>query len=252
MAERKRVALVTGAARGIGYGVAGRLARDGAHVVITDVLDSVADSAAALRAEGGSVDGITGDVSDEAWVAALARQLEERHGGVDILVNNAGISPKRDGSKILVRDTTWAEWQQVMAINLGGAFLMCRAFVPGMQARGWGRVVTISSQAARTRADIAGAAYAASKAGLVAFSRVLASEAGRQGVTVNCIAPGRIESPMQAVAGEEATREYVTRIPVGRIGTAADIAATVAFLASEEAGFITGATLDVNGGFFMG
>ncbi|RKK05929.1 SDR family oxidoreductase [Pseudoroseomonas wenyumeiae] len=252
MAERKRVALVTGAARGIGYGIAGRLARDGAHVVITDVLDSVAGSAAALRAEGGSVEGIAGDVSDEAWVAALARQMEERHGGVDILVNNAGISPKRDGGKILVRDTTWAEWQQVIAINLGGAFLMCRAFVPGMQARGWGRVVTISSQAARTRADIAGAAYAASKAGLVAFSRVLASEAGRQGVTVNCIAPGRIESPMQAVAGEEATREYVTRIPVGRIGTAADIAATVAFLASEEAGFITGATLDVNGGFFMG
>jgi 3-oxoacyl-[acyl-carrier protein] reductase len=252
MAKQKRVALVTGAARGIGYGIAGRLARDGAHVVITDVLDSVADSAAALRAEGGSAEGIVGDVSDESWVGDLARQLEERHGGVDVLVNNAGISPKRDGSKIPVRDTAWEQWRQVMDINLGGAFLMCRALVPGMQARGWGRVVTISSQAARTRADIAGAAYAASKAGLVAFSRVLASEVGRQGVTVNCIAPGRIESPMQAVAGEDATREYVTRIPVGRIGTAGDIAATVAFLASEEAGFITGATIDVNGGFFMG
>jgi 3-oxoacyl-[acyl-carrier protein] reductase len=247
MAERQRVALVTGAARGIGYGIAERLARDGARVVITDVLETVTDSAARLGAEG-----VVGDVSDEAWVLSLARRLEAEHGGVDVLVNNAGISPKRDNRKVPVRDTDWADWRRVMDINLGGAFLMCRALVPGMEARGWGRVISISSQAARTRADIAGAAYAASKAGMVAFSRVLASEVGKKGVTVNCIAPGRIESPMQAVAGEEATREYITRIPVGRIGTGADIAATVAFLASDEAGFITGATLDVNGGFFMG
>jgi 3-oxoacyl-[acyl-carrier protein] reductase len=247
MAERQRVALVTGAARGIGYGIAERLARDGARVVITDVLETVTDSAARLGAEG-----VVGDVSDEAWVLSLARRLEAEHGGVDVLVNNAGISPKRDNRKVPVRDTDWADWRRVMDINLGGAFLMCRALVPGMEARGWGRVISISSQAARTRADIAGAAYAASKAGMVAFSRVLASEVGKKGVTVNCIAPGRIESPMQAVAGEEATREYITRIPVGRIGTGADVAATVAFLASDEAGFITGATLDVNGGFFMG
>lgn len=247
MAERQRVALVTGAARGIGYGIAERLVRDGARVVITDVLEDVRSSAAKLGAEA-----VVGDVSDETWVASLARRLEAEHGGVDILVNNAGISPKRDNRKVPVRDTGWADWRRVMDINLGGAFLLSRALVPGMEARGWGRVISISSQAARTRADIAGAAYAASKAGMVAFSRVLASEVGRCGVTVNCIAPGRIESPMQAVAGEDATREYITRIPVGRIGTAADIAATVAFLASEEAGFITGATLDVNGGFFMG
>ena len=143
-------------------------------------------------------------------------------------------------------------WNSVLAVNVTGAFLLCREATPAMQEKGWGRVVNISSQAARTRADIAGAAYAASKSAMIGLSRVLASEVGRSGVTVNCIAPGRIESPMQAVAGADATREYVSRIPVGRIGTAADIAATVAFLASEEAGFITGATLDVNGGFFMG
>jgi 3-oxoacyl-[acyl-carrier protein] reductase len=246
------VALVTGAARGIGLGIAERLARDGAHVVIADVLPEAGEGAAELARQGLSAQAMVGDVSDEAWTRDVAARLAAEHGGVDMLVNNAGISPKRDGRKVLVRDMALAEWNAVMAVNLTGAFLLCRECVPGMQERGWGRVVNISSQAGRTRTDIAGAAYAASKAGLIGFSRVLASEVGTSGVTVNCIAPGRIESPMQAVAGEAATRDYVSRIPVGRIGTAADIAATVAFLASEEAGFITGATIDVNGGFFMG
>jgi 3-oxoacyl-[acyl-carrier protein] reductase len=243
---------VTGAARGIGLGIAGRLARDGAHVIITDVLAEVQDSAAKLSKEGLSVEALVGDVSSEAWTLEATARIAAAYGGIDILVNNAGISPKRDGRKVLVRDTTLADWQAVMDINLTGAFLLSRACVPAMVDRGWGRIVNISSQAARTRADIAGAAYAASKAGMIGFSRVLASEVGKAGVTVNCIAPGRIESPMQAVAGAEATRDYVSRIPVGRIGTSSDIAATVAFLASDESGFITGATIDVNGGFFMG
>jgi 3-oxoacyl-[acyl-carrier protein] reductase len=248
----KRVALVTGAARGIGLGIAERLARDGAQVIITDIIPEVTESAQALRRQGFAVDAMSGDVCDPDWCQNVVRRIEDDHGQLDILVNNAGISPKRDGRKILVRDTSLEQWNAVLAVNLTGAFLLCRAATPGMQARGWGRVVNISSQAGRTRADIAGAAYAASKAGLIGFSRVLASEVGRDGVTVNCIAPGRIESPMAAVAGEEANREYVARIPVGRIGTAGDIASTVAFLASDEAGFITGATIDVNGGFFMG
>ena len=251
MADKRRVALVTGAARGIGYGIAERLARDGAHVVLTDVLDDVAGSAAKLTEAGWSAEGLVGDVSDEAWVTAVTAGVNTRLGGIDVLVNNAGISPKHDNRKIAVQDTPRAQWDQVLAVNLTGAFMLCRACVPGMRARGWGRVITISSQAARSRTDVAGAAYAASKAGLIGLSRVLASEVGADGVTVNCIAPGRIESPMQAVAGEEATRQYVSRIPVGRIGTAGDIAATVAFLASEEASFITGATIDVTGGFFM-
>lgn len=252
VAGKRRIALVTGASRGIGHGIAERLARNGAHVVISDVLAEVHEAAERLRSAGLAVDGVEGSVADEGWTGDVVRRIESDHGSLDILVNNAGISPKRDGKKIPVRDTPLAQWNEVLAVNLTGAFLLCRAAVPGMTERGWGRIVTISSQAARTRADIAGSAYAASKAGLVALSRVLASEVGRSGVTVNCIAPGRIESPMQAVAGADATDEYVSRIPVGRIGTAADIAATVAFLASEEAGFITGATIDVNGGFFMG
>lgn len=248
----QRVALVTGAAGGIGLGIAERLAMQGAIVLITDVAAHLADSAAALREKGHRVNAVPGDVTDEAWCGEVVARARRDHGSLDILVNNAGISPKRDGRKIPVRDTDLAEWNRVLAVNLTGAFLLCRAATPAMQERGFGRVVNIASQAARTRADIAGAAYAASKSGMIGLSRVLASEVGRDGVTVNCIAPGRIESPMAAVAGADANREYVQRIPVGRIGTADDIAATVAFLASEEAGFITGATLDVNGGFFMG
>jgi 3-oxoacyl-[acyl-carrier protein] reductase len=248
----KRVALVTGAARGIGLGIAERLAGDGATVVISDVIGEVSESAEALRRKGYAAQGVQGDVTDRTWCEEVVARTTRDHGSLDILVNNAGISPKRDGRKILVRDTDPDQWNSVLAVNLTGAFLLCRAATPTMQERGWGRVVNISSQAGRTRVDIAGAAYAASKAGLIGFSRVLAAEVGKQGVTVNCIAPGRIESPMAAEAGAEANREYVSRIPVGRIGTAGDIAATVAFLASDGAGFITGATLDVNGGFFMG
>jgi 3-oxoacyl-[acyl-carrier protein] reductase len=248
----KRTALVTGAAGGIGLGIAERLARDGATVLISDVASHLEESAAALRRKGYAAEAVPGDVADPTWCEEVVARADRDHGGLDILVNNAGISPKRDGKKILVRDTDLDEWNRVFAINLTGAFLLCRAATPKMQERGWGRVVNIASQAARTRADIAGAAYAASKSGMIGFSRVLASEVGQDGVTVNCIAPGRIESPMAAVAGAEANRDYVTRIPVRRIGTAADIAATVAFLASEEASFITGATIDVNGGFFMG
>lgn len=248
----RRIALVTGAAGGIGLGIAEQLARTGVHVVISDVADHVEASAGELRARGYSAEATVGDVSDEDWCREAVSRIHRDHGSLDILVNNAGISPKADGKKIFIRDTDLAQWNRVLAVNLTSAFLLCREATPAMQQRGWGRVVNIASQAARTRADIAGAAYAASKSGMIGLSRVLASEVGRDGVTVNCIAPGRIESPMAAVAGAEANREYVQRIPVARIGTADDIGATVAFLVSEQAGFITGATIDVNGGFFMG
>ncbi len=252
MSGPPRVALVTGAARGIGFGIAERLANDGVRVVLSDVLPEVHDAAARLRDTGLLAEGEIGSVADEGWTKAVVAGIHDRHGRLDILVNNAGISPKRDGQKYTVRDTPLAQWNEVLAVNLTGAFLLCREAVPGMTERGWGRIVMISSQSARTRADIAGSAYAAAKAGMISLARVLASEVGKSGVTVNSIAPGRIESPMQAVAGEAATRDYITRIPVGRLGKAADIAATVAFLASDDASFITGATIDVTGGFFMG
>lgn len=252
MAEHKgRVALVTGAARGIGLQVAERLGALGATVVLVDVRPEVESAAEALRARGLAAEAVMGDIADEGVVRDLVAGVAAAHGGLDILVNNAGISPKHGGRKALVEETALAEWQAVLAVNLTGAFLLCREAVPLMRRRGWGRIVNMSSQAGRTRSQIAGSHYAASKAGLIGFSRTLAAEVGAAGITVNCIAPGRIETPMAAVAGAEVNQAYVTQIPVARIGMPDDIAAAVLFLASDQAGFITGATLDVNGGHFM-
>jgi 3-oxoacyl-[acyl-carrier protein] reductase len=246
-----RVALVTGAARGIGLQVARRLAQEGAHVVLLDVMDEASESAGRLVREGLKAEAVVTDVSDEAAVRQVVAGIAGRHGRLDILVNNAGISPKHDGKKAPVETTALAEWNAVMAVNLTAAFLLCRESIPVMRARSWGRIVNMSSQAGRTRARIAGSHYAASKAGLIGFSRSLAGEVGAYGITVNCIAPGRIETPMAAVASDEVNRAFLSQVPMGRIGTPDDIAATVSFLASDGAGYITGATIDVNGGHFM-
>ncbi|WP_342641757.1 SDR family NAD(P)-dependent oxidoreductase [Rhodoligotrophos ferricapiens] len=250
--QQGRVALVTGAARGIGLSIAERLAKEGACTVLVDVIAELDQAVSRLRSAGLNVHAARTDISREDEVKALVADVVARHGSLDILVNNAGISPKHDGRKALVEDTALDEWQAVLAVNLTGPFLLCRHAVPLMRKRGWGRIINMSSQAGRTRSQIAGSHYAASKAGLIGFSRTLAAEVGPAGITVNCIAPGRIETPMAAMAGADVNRAYVTQIPVARIGTPDDIAAAVAFLASDEAGFITGATIDVNGGHFMG
>lgn len=250
--DQQRLALVTGAARGIGLGVAERLAGDGLNVVLVDLIDEVHGAARGLAAKGLAVEACVADIAREDAVRALVDDVLARHGRLDVLVNNAGISPKHGGRKALVQDTSLEEWQAVLAVNLTGPFLMCRAALPAMRRHGWGRIVNMSSQAGRTRSQIAGSHYAASKAGLIGFSRTLAAEVGADGITVNCIAPGRIETPMAATAGVDVNRAYVSQIPVARIGHPGDIASAVSFLASEEAGFITGATLDVNGGHFMG
>jgi 3-oxoacyl-[acyl-carrier protein] reductase len=169
---------------------------------------------------------------------------------VDILVNNAGISPKHAGGKLLTIDTPLSEWQEVMRINLKGPFLLARACIPLMRIGGWGRIVTMSSLAGRTGSRLPTTSYAASKAGVIGLSRVLAEEGGRDGITVNCVAPGRIATPMSNESGADVQREYAARVPVGRLGVPEDIAAAVAFLCSEAASNITGATLDVNGGVY--
>ncbi|CEJ12273.1 3-oxoacyl-[acyl-carrier-protein] reductase FabG [bacterium YEK0313] len=250
--DQQRLALVTGAARGIGLGVAERLAGDGLKVVLVDLVDEIHGAARGLAAKGLAVEACVADIAREDAVRALVDDVLARHGRLDVLVNNAGISPKHGGRKALVQDTSLEEWQAVLAVNLTGPFLMCRAALPAMRRHGWGRIVNMSSQAGRTRSQIAGSHYAASKAGLIGFSRTLAAEVGADGITVNCIAPGRIETPMAATAGADVNRAYVSQIPVARIGHPGDIASAVSFLASDEAGFITGATLDVNGGHFMG
>jgi 3-oxoacyl-[acyl-carrier protein] reductase len=183
-------------------------------------------------------------------VAALVSDARAHFGSVDILVNNAGISPKHNGGKLSTVETPLDEWREVMRINLRGPFLLARACVPLMQERGWGRIVSISSLAGRTGSRFPSTSYAASKAGVIGLSRVLAEEVGRDGITVNCVAPGRIVTPMSNESGADVQREYAAKVPVGRLGLPEDIAAAVAFLASDAASNITGATLDVNGGVY--
>ena len=249
---RSRTVIVTGGARGIGLGIALRFLAEEANVVMCDTsVEALADAQESLKPHGDRLLAVQADVSRDADVEQLLERTRQCFGPVSILVNNAGISPKHDGVKATVAAMDVEEWQRVLDINLTGAFRCTKACLPDMVAARWGRIVNIASQAGRTRSDIAGAHYAASKAGMTALARTVAGEAGAAGITVNSVAPGRIDTPMAQAAGAAVNAEYLKRIPVGRLGTVEDIAAAVAFLASEEAAFITGVTLDVNGGTFM-
>ena len=247
----KRVALVTGAARGLGFAIAGRLAGIGYPVVLADADPGVEDSAGRLRDKGLAVRHACVDVADEATVRSLPDLVGNWWGDLSILVNNAGISPKSGGRKRRVADMPADEWRQVLGVNLTGAFLVTRTCLPALCSRGWGRVVMITSQAARTRTPVPGAHYAASKAGLTGFARVLAAEVAEHGVTVNCVAPGRIATEMTSVTDAATNAALAAAIPAGRMGRPEEVAATVAFLVTDDAGYLTGASIDVNGGSFM-
>jgi 3-oxoacyl-[acyl-carrier protein] reductase len=239
-----RVAVVTGAAQGIGRAVAERLAQTGHRLALLDVkgLDAVADAlpgSLALRC----------DVADPASVEDCVGRIAAEWGHVDVLVNNAGISPSHGGRSLPVEETDIDEWHRVIAVNLTGTFLMCRAVLPVMKPRGWGRIVNFSSQGGRMRSRLSGAHYGATKAGVIGFTRVLAGQVGAHGITANCIAPGRIVTPQSEGFDDKGT--YTDDIPVGRLGETDDIVAGVEYLISERAAFVTGTVLDVNGGFFM-
>ena len=251
MSAAERLALVTGAARGIGAAIARRLAQAGHPVVLSDVLPEVEATAAALRAEGHQASAVLLDVSDDTAVAALPTMLGADWARLAILVNNAGISPKHEGKRRPIAEMPAAEWRRVLEVNLTGAFLMSQACIPPLRMRGWGRMIMITSQAARTMSRIAGAHYAASKTGLMGFARSLAGELGPHGITVNSIAPGRIATPMAAGAADGANDSFLANIPAGRLGTPEDVAEVAAFLASDAAGYLNGATIDVGGGSFM-
>lgn len=247
-----RIALVTGAARGIGLAIAEVLAEGGAHVVMVDTAAEIHARRTQLRDRGLSVEAAQLDVSVAEGIEPFVRAILDSHGHLDILVNNAGIAPKRpDGLKAPVEKLDLAEWEQVLKVNLTGVFLLCRACLPSMRARKWGRIINLTSVAGRAKSDIAAAHYCASKAGVIGFSRVLANEVGVDGIRVNCIAPGRIMTPLAAVAGEAVNQGYIKQIPVGRLGTPEDIARVASFLASDDVAYVTGAVIDVNGGSFM-
>ncbi|WP_294074841.1 SDR family NAD(P)-dependent oxidoreductase [Sphingomonas sp.] len=245
------MALVTGAARGLGAAIARRLASAGHPVVLADVLDLVGETAASIAADGQRTRAIRLDVADEAAVGALPEMLGEWWPNLGVLVNNAGISPKVNGRKRMVEDTPLEEWRRVLDVNLTGPFLLSRAAIPVLKRRGWGRIVMVTSQAARMPSSITGAYYGASKAGLIGFARNLAAELGPYGVTVNSVAPGRIRSDMVAGAAPGLNEAFLARIPLGRLGEPEDVAEVVNFLASDAAAYLTGATVDVGGGSYM-
>jgi 3-oxoacyl-[acyl-carrier protein] reductase len=244
-----KVAIVTGGASGIGEASIRALAREGAQVVICDINGEGAKRLEKdLQRQGAKAVAVRTDISDPAQVKCMVEETMAHFGHVEILVNNAGISPKHKGKKLKLWEMSVAEWEQVIQVNLNGYFLCCREIVPHMISARWGRIVNISSLAARIGGIVAGSHYTAAKAGILGLTKSLAAEAAEYGITVNAITPGRINTPFTANVSPEVNAEIEKRIPLGRFGTPEDVAASILFLASEAAAYITGATLDVNGG----
>jgi 3-oxoacyl-[acyl-carrier protein] reductase len=242
-----RIALVTGASQGIGRACALELARAGATVALAARNQAkLAEVAAEIAGSGGEAEMFALDVSSEESIKSGAKAVLERFGKVEILVNNAGIT--RDGLMMAMKR---ADWDDVLATNLTGAFLLTQALLRPMLKNRWGRIVNISSVVGRT-GQAGQVNYAASKAGLIGLTRSLAREAASRGITVNAVAPGYIETPMTAVLDEKQRAAMMAQIPLGRAGTDLEIAQSVVFLASDAAAYITGHVLDVNGGMFMG
>ncbi len=238
-----KVALVTGGGRGIGRVIALKLAEVGATVIINDVsLDSAKAVAEEIKAMGHQSMAIAADVSLAAEVDRLAEEARKAYGKVDILVNNAGIT--RD--QLLLRMSE-EDWDKVLEINLKGGFLCTRAVLRDMLKQRWGRVINISSIVGLV-GNPGQANYASAKAGLIGFTRSLAKEAGSRGITANAIAPGFIDTEMTQRLPEERKEALKKQIPLGYFGTPRDVAEAVAFLASEEARYITGQVLSVDGG----
>jgi 3-oxoacyl-[acyl-carrier protein] reductase len=242
-----RIALVTGASQGIGRACAIALAKSGASVALAARnLEKLEAVAAEITAAGGAAHPFVLDIASEDSIKACAKAVIEKFGKLEILVNNAGIT--RDGLALRMKR---ADWDEVLNTNLTGAFLLTQAVLSPMLRARWGRIINITSVVGEM-GQAGQANYCASKAGLIGLTKSLARELASRGITVNAVAPGYIETAMTAILNDEQKAAMMKEIPLARAGTDQDIAAAVAFLASEDAGYITGHTLDVNGGMYMG
>jgi len=257
---RDRVALVTGAGRGIGLEIVLTLAREGARVAVNDLFQERADEGAAeVGRAGGSAIGVAGDVTDLEAVGAMVRRVTEEFGAIDILVNNAGIPAVTARDAVPATGGFFAgsdreQWERTMGLITYGVLNCSRAVIEGMSGRRWGRIVNIISDAGRV-GEPRLVAYSMAKAGVVGFSKALAKESGRFCVTVNCVSPATTETDATAAwiqaQGEQIMRQYPLAKGLNRLGKPSDIANAVAFLASERAEWITGQVLSVNGGYSM-
>ena len=240
-----RVALVTGASRGIGRAIATRLASQGAKVVAAARGDNAREAADAIVAAGGAAEPLTLDVTESEAIDAAVSGVVERHGRVDILVNNAGIT--RDQLMLRLKR---GDWDAVLATNLTSAFTLTQAVLKPMIRQRAGRIICISSVVGQS-GNAGQANYAASKAGLIGFAKSIAHEVASRNITVNVVAPGLIDTDMTRAITGNAHEDWASKIPLKRLGTPDDIAAAVCFLASDEAAYITGQVLAVNGGMYM-
>ena len=240
-----KVAIVTGASRGIGRGIALLLAARGAQVIAAARGDNAAATVAEIQQAGGKAEAASVDVTDGASIEAMVAGVLARHGRIDVLVNNAGIT--RDQLMLRMKRD---DWDQVIATNLTAAFTAVQAVLKPMIKQRAGRIISISSVVGET-GNAGQANYAASKAGLIGFSKSLAREVASRNITVNVVTPGMIETDMTKAISDKAHHDWAASIPLARLGTPADIANAVCFLASDEASYITGQVLAVNGGMYM-
>jgi len=243
-----KVALVTGGARGIGRACAEGFSRGGAAVVIADRLGPEAEATArAIQGAGGKAAAVSVDLSEMREIPRAVKDAAAAFGRIDVLVNNAGVLTEAPTPEV-----TEAQWDRLMTINLKAVFFVSQAVLPIMVRRGGGAIVNISSLAARVGGIASGIDYSASKSGVIGLTRSLARQYGPKGIRVNAVAPGPIMTEMTKHWSEAVLKDFLARIPLGRLGEAEDVARVVVFLAGPGAGYLTGVTIDINGGLYMG
>lgn len=251
MGIKGNIVLITGGCGGMGREIGQQFASLGKKVVLVDIN---VDACKPLAESNPNILTIQANISDPKQLEALVQDLGNQKLMPDILVNGAGASPKYgpDGKPWTTWTMPYEHWRDIMRINIDAAFNICRLLLPHMIAQRYGRIVNIASQAARTGGAVAPVHYISSKAAMLGLTKGIAKEVGKYGITVNAVNPGRIDTPMIHDVSDEVNREIASRIPVGRLGLPSDIANAIAFLCADETDFLTGTTIEVNGGAYMG